>query len=391
METEEKNTEEKIEDIKEITFKDLDLSPEVYDALKKMGVKRPTTVQQKAIPLLMDNMNLIAKAPTGTGKTFAFSIPILEYLNMNVRFIQALILCPTRELALQITSEIKGLAKYIKGFHIASVIGGQSMTTQAEKLKKRPQVVVATPGRLLDLVSRNMIDISRIYTLVLDEADEMLKMGFIRDITKIIEMTPDDKQMALFSATMPREILDITWQFMDGAAEIDVMPKAEDHPDIDEYIIETPGKDKVKVILGILDRKGIKKAIVFCNTKRETEKVAGKLELAGIRCDMLHGSISQGKRNKVMDGYRKGKFDVLVATDVVARGIDVDDIEAVFNYEIPNENEFYLHRIGRTGRAGRSGQAYSLVSFTERARMDEIMRYTRCDPQNLGDGSQFIL
>ena len=365
----------------EISFKDMDLSPEIMDSLRKMGVKRPTTVQQKAIPLLMDNMCLIAKAPTGTGKTFAFSIPILEYLNMNVDFVQALILCPTRELALQIASEIKGLARFIKDFNVCAVIGGQNIRTQENKLKRNPQVVVATPGRLLDLVQRKMIDISGIYTLVLDEADEMLKMGFINDIRKVMALTPKDKQIALFSATMPREILDITWQFMDGAAEIDVMPKAEDHPNIDEYIIEVPEKDKVSSIVSVLDAEHIRKAIVFCNTRTQTEKVLRKLEASGILCGILHGSIGQGGRNRVMDGFRKNKFNVLVATDVVARGIDVDDVEAVFNLDIPNENEFYLHRIGRTGRAGRSGKAFSLVAYMDKPRMEEIIRYTSCNPE----------
>lgn len=369
------------ENNEELSFKDFDLSPEIRDSLRKMGVKRPTTVQQKAIPLLMDDMSLIAKAPTGTGKTFAFAIPILEYLNMQVDFVQALILCPTRELALQIASEIKNLARFIDGFNVCAVIGGQNIKTQQNKLKKNPQVVVATPGRLLDLVGRDMIDISGIYTLVLDEADEMLKMGFIKDIKRIIELTPKDKQMALFSATMPREILDITWQFMEGAAQIDVMPKAEDHPNIDEYIIEVPQKDKVSAIISVLDAENIRKSIVFCNTRTETEKVLRKLETHGISCDILHGSIGQGGRNRVMDGFRKNKFDVLVATDVVARGIDVDDVEAVFNYDIPNENEFYLHRIGRTGRAGRSGKAFSLVAYMDKKRMDEIIRYTACNPE----------
>lgn len=364
----------------EITFEDLDLSPEVMNSLKKMGVKRPTTVQQKAIPLLMDNLSVIAKAPTGTGKTFAFSIPILEYLNMKEKFVQGLILCPTRELALQIAAEIRSLAKFIKGVNVCAIIGGQSMNVQAEKLRKKPQIVVATPGRLLDLVERKLIDISNIYTLVLDEADEMLKMGFIRDIKRVIAITPGDKQIALFSATMPREIQDIIWQFMDGAAEIDVMPKAEDHPDIAEYVVEIPEKDKVKAILSIMEKEQIKKAIVFCNTKMQTEKICCQLELKGLSCQMLHGSIGQGTRNRVMDMYRKNKFDILVATDVIARGIDVDDIEAVFNHDIPNENEFYLHRIGRTARAGKSGKAYSFVSYKERERMDEIIRYTACNP-----------
>ncbi len=364
----------------EISFEELDLSPEIMSSLKKMGVKRPTTVQQKAIPLLMDNMSLIAKAPTGTGKTFAFSIPILEYLNLDADFVQALILAPTRELALQITSEIKTLGRYINGLRICSVIGGQSMKLQGERLAKKPQIVVATPGRLIDLVSRKMVNISDIYTLVLDEADEMLKMGFIKDIRRIMAMTPGDKQIALFSATMPREILDITWQFMHGAAEIDVMPKAEDHPDITEYIINTPEKDKVSVIEAILKKESLRKAIVFCNTKTQTEKVRDVLKERGLSCKLLHGSIGQGTRNRVMDAFRLDKFDILVATDVIARGIDVDDIEVVFNYDIPNDNEFYLHRIGRTGRAGRSGLAFSLISYKERDRMEEIIRYTSSNP-----------
>ena len=365
---------------KELTFDDLGLSPEVMASLRSMGVKRPTTVQQKTIPYLMDNYSVIAKAPTGTGKTFAFAIPILEYLNMDARFIQGLILAPTRELALQIASEIRLLGKNIKGFKVTAVIGGQSINIQKEKLDKHPQVVVATPGRLIDLVTRRMIDISNIYTLVLDEADEMLKMGFIRDVKRIISMTPQDKQMALFSATMPREIQDITWQFMEGAKEIDVMPKAEDHPDIDEYIVNCPEKDKISVITRICAKEDYTKFIVFCNTKDQASRVAARLAHSGVSVQVLHGDISQSKRNKVMDDYRRNRFDCLVGTDVVARGIDVDDIEAVFNYDIPKENELYLHRIGRTARAGKSGAAYSLVSFIEQDRMEEIIRYTAADP-----------
>ena len=355
------------------TFADLDLSPEVMDALKKMGVKRPTTIQQKAIPLLMDNFSVIAKAPTGTGKTFAFGIPILEYLNLDSKFVQALILCPTRELALQITTELKGLAKYIKGFRIAALIGGQSMRLQAEKVQKKPQVI--------DMSQRKLVDISNIYTLVLDEADEMLKMGFINDIRKIMALTPKDKQIALFSATMPREIQNITWEFMSGSAEIDVMPKAEDHPDIDEYIVECPEKDKLKNIVMIMAKEDLRKTIVFCNTKVQTTKVGEQLTAAGVSAKVLHGDCSQRERNRVMDMYRADKFDVLVATDVVARGIDVDDIEAVFNYDIPKENELYLHRIGRTARAGKAGKAFSFVAYLDRPRMEEIIRYTKIDPK----------
>lgn len=364
----------------ELTFKDLDLSPEVMDSLKKMGVKRPTTIQQKAIPLMMDNISVIAKAPTGTGKTFAFGIPIIEYLNLDSKMVQALILCPTRELALQITTELKGLARFIKGFRIASLIGGQSMRLQTERLQKNPQIIVATPGRLIDMVERRLVDISNIYTLVLDEADEMLKMGFISDIRKVMALTPKDKQIALFSATMPREIQNITWQFMQDAAEIDVMPKEEDHPDIDQFIIECPEKDKLNAIVNIMEKENLRKVIVFCNTKTTTSKVGDMLTAKGLSAKVLHGDIGQGARNKVMDQYRADKFDVLVATDVVARGIDVDDIEAIFNYDIPKENELYLHRIGRTARAGKSGKAFSLVAYLDRPRMEEIIRYTKVNP-----------
>ena len=370
-----------MEDEKEITFESMDLSEEILRALRKLKISKPTTVQKKAVPLLMDNYSVIAKAPTGTGKTFAFGIPILEYLNLKEHFVQALILCPTRELAMQIASELRLLAKYIEGVGIVTLIGGQSMRLQQQKLEKGPQLVVATPGRLIDMCDRHMVDISNIYTLVLDEADEMLKMGFINSVKKIIRMTPEDKQMALFSATMPREIQDITWQFMGDAASIDVMPKAEDHPDIDQYVVYCPEKDKLEAITRIMGKEDLRKVIVFCNTKDEASKVAARLAHNGFRTREMHGDIGQGRRTRVMDEYRKNKFDIMVATDVVARGIDVDDIEAVFNYDIPKENELYLHRIGRTGRAGRRGKSFSLVAYLDRTRMDEIVRYTKVELQ----------
>lgn len=367
--------------MRDITFRDMDLSDEIVQALDKMGAVTPTTVQREAIPLLMKDECLIAKAPTGTGKTFAFSIPILEYLDLSSKDIQALILCPTRELALQIASEMKKLGRYIKGFNVCAIIGGQSMKLQAERIAKHPQVVVATPGRLLDLYEKRMIDIRRIYTLVLDEADEMLRMGFIKSVQDIIKITPRDKQMALFSATMPREILNITWTFMQGAKEIDVMPKAEDRPKIDEYMIEVAQKDKALAIVRLMKQYGFSKSIVFCNTKLATGDVYETLKAAGFKCGCLQGDMGQGARNRVMDGFHHGKYEMLVATDVVARGIDVDDVDAVFNYDIPKDNEFYLHRIGRTARAGKTGKAFSLVAYLDKPRMEEIIRYTGANPE----------
>lgn len=358
------------------SLEELDLSPEIMKALSKMHITRPTTVQRLAIPLLMKDECLIAKAPTGTGKTFAFAIPILEYLDLRSKNIQALILAPTRELALQIAAEIKDLGRYIDGLKVCSIIGGQSIKLQLERIAKRPQIVVATPGRLMDLMERRQIDVSQIYTLVLDEADEMLKMGFAKQVNYIMKNTPKDKQIALFSATMPREILNITWTFMQGAKEIDVMPKQEDRPKIDEIYVEISEKDKVSKVLELMEENGFERVIVFCNTKRQTRILYNRLKQQNVRCEMFSGDMGQGARNKIMDAFRKGRIRILIATDVVARGIDVDDIDAVINFDIPTDNEFYLHRIGRTARAGKCGKAFSFVTYTDRERMREIIRYT---------------
>ena len=358
------------------SLEELDLSPEIMKALSKMHITRPTTVQRLAIPLLMKDECLIAKAPTGTGKTFAFAIPILEYLDLRSKNIQALILAPTRELALQIATEIKDLGRYIDGLKVCSIIGGQSIKLQLERIAKRPQIVVATPGRLMDLMERRQIDVSQIYTLVLDEADEMLKMGFAKQVNYIMKNTPKDKQIALFSATMPREILNITWTFMQGAKEIDVMPKQEDRPKIDEIYVEISEKDKVSKVLELMEENGFERVIVFCNTKRQTRILYDRLKVQNVRCEMFSGDMGQGARNKIMDAFRKGRIRILIATDVVARGIDVDDIDAVINFDIPTDNEFYLHRIGRTARAGKCGKAFAFVTYTDRERMREIIRYT---------------
>ena len=351
------------------SFEQMDLSEEVMRALDKMGMKTPTSVQKQAIPLMMDNRCVIAKAPTGTGKTFAFGIPILEYLNMNADFVQALILCPTRELALQICTELRGLGAFIKGLKICGIIGGQKMDKQVQMLKKKPQIVVATPGRLLDHVQHRNIDISNIYTLVLDEADKMLDMGFIKDIRKVMKLTPKDKQIAMFSATMSREVMDITWEYMEGADEIEVAPKEEDMPKISQYILHLEEREKM---------------MAFCNTKTRVRVVTEGIKSLGYKAECLHGDIGQGARNRIMDDFRRGKFNILVATDVAARGIDVSDIDTVFNFEVPNENEYYLHRIGRTGRAGRAGQAFTFVTYGQSPRMDDIIHYTKVATEELG-------
>ncbi|MBO4687064.1 MAG: DEAD/DEAH box helicase [Clostridiales bacterium] len=365
------------------SFDQMDLSPEVMRALEKMGMKTPTSVQKQAIPLMMDNRCVIAKAPTGTGKTFAFGIPILEYLNMDADFVQALILCPTRELALQICTELRGLGAFIKGLKICGIIGGQKMDKQVQMLKKKPQIVVATPGRLLDHVQHRSIDISDIYTLVLDEADKMLDMGFIKDIRKIMKLTPKDKQIAMFSATMSREVMDITWEYMEGADEIEVAPKEEDMPKISQYILHLEERQKMSAFAKIMEQYDCHRVMAFCNTKTRVRIVTEGIKSLGYKAECLHGDIGQGARNRIMEDFRKGKFNILVASDVAARGIDVSDIDTVFNFEVLNENEYYLHRIGRTGRAGRAGQAFTFVTYSQSIRMDDILHYTKVQTKEL--------
>ncbi|MBR5039763.1 MAG: DEAD/DEAH box helicase [Clostridiales bacterium] len=365
------------------SFDQMDLSDEIMRALAKMGMTTPTSVQKQAIPLLMDNHCVIAKAPTGTGKTFAFGIPILEYLNMDADFVQALILCPTRELALQICTELRALGAFIKGLKICGIIGGQKMDKQIQMLKKKPHIVVATPGRLLDHVQHKNINISDIYTLVLDEADKMLDMGFIKDIRKIMKLTPSDKQIAMFSATMSREVMNITWEYMDGADEIEVAPKEEDMPKISQYILHLEEREKMDAFGKLMETYNCNRVMAFCNTKTRVRVVTEGIKRLGYKAECLHGDIGQGARNRIMDDFRKGKFNILVATDVAARGIDVSDIDTVFNFEVPNENEYYLHRIGRTGRAGRAGQAFTFVNYAQSLRMDDILHYTKVSTQEL--------
>lgn len=365
------------------SFEELRLSKEIQKSLADSRVNIPTSVQRKALPPMMEGYNVIAKAPTGTGKTFAFGIPILEYLDMKTTYVQALILAPTRELALQISSELKNLGKYIHGLSVCSLIGGQKLDAQIRKLASKPQVVVATPGRLLDHVSRRTIDITKIHTLILDEADEMLNMGFIKDIRKIMSFTPNDKQIALFSATMSRDVMDISYEYIPRPVEIDVAPKADDMPKIRQFKATVSEKDKLITLVNIIRQKNLTKVMVFCNTKTRVRHVTERVRKAGLSVECLHGDIQQSVRNRIMDEFRQNKFAVLIATDVAARGIDVADIDAVFNYDVPSENEYYLHRIGRTGRAKKEGAAYTLVSYAESAKLDDIIRYTKAEVEEI--------
>lgn len=362
------------------SFEEMDLSKEVLRAIKDMGFTTPSTVQAKTIPLMMSGADVNAIAPTGTGKTCAFGIPMLEYVQLNEPEVQEVVLAPTRELALQIGDELTKLAKYIKGCRIAVLYGGQPIPKQLAALKRKPQILVATPGRLLDHMNRGNVHLNAVHTMVLDEADEMLNMGFVKDVTRIIEATPDERQMVLFSATTNQDVLTIAWKYQHDPIEVTVEATKQDRPQIAQYVITTEQNKKIDHLLYLLDADVYQRVMIFCNTKFMTDRLTERLKKEGYQAECIHGDVKQSQRNVVMNDFRRGKFPILIATDVAARGIDVDDVEAVINFDLPAENEYYLHRIGRTGRAHKHGVSFSLVTFQESVRMDEILKYMIAKP-----------
>ncbi len=362
------------------SFEEMDLSKEVLRAIKDMGFATPSTVQAKTIPLMMSGADVNAIAPTGTGKTCAFGIPMLEYVQLNEPEVQEVVLAPTRELALQIGDELTKLAKYIKGCRIAVLYGGQPIPKQLAALKRKPQILVATPGRLLDHMNRGNVHLNAVHTMVLDEADEMLNMGFVKDVTRIIEATPDERQMVLFSATTNQDVLTIAWKYQHDPIEVTVEATKQDRPQIAQYVISTEQNKKIDHLLYLLDADVYQRVMIFCNTKFMTDRLTERLKKEGYQAECIHGDVKQSQRNVVMNDFRRGKFPILIATDVAARGIDVDDVEAVINFDLPAENEYYLHRIGRTGRAHKHGVSFSLVTFQESVRMDEILKYMIAKP-----------
>lgn len=362
------------------SFEEMDLSKEVLRAIKDMGFTTPSTVQAKTIPLMMSGADVNAIAPTGTGKTCAFGIPMLEYVQLNEPEVQEVVLAPTRELALQIGDELTKLAKYIKGCRIAVLYGGQPIPKQLAALKRKPQILVATPGRLLDHMNRGNVHLNAVHTMVLDEADEMLNMGFVKDVTRIIETTPDERQMVLFSATTNQDVLTIAWKYQHDPIEVTVEATKQDRPQIAQYVISTEQNKKIDHLLYLLDADVYQRVMIFCNTKFMTDRLTERLKKEGYQAECIHGDVKQSQRNVVMNDFRRGKFPILIATDVAARGIDVDDVEAVINFDLPAENEYYLHRIGRTGRAHKHGVSFSLVTFQESVRMDEILKYMIAKP-----------
>lgn len=360
-------------------FEELSLSEQTRNAVADMGFTEMTEVQEKTIPEMMENRDVIAKAPTGTGKTCAFGIPILERIEEESDALQCLILSPTRELTSQIAEELRALAKYRPNVRIVSIYGGQAMDRQMKHLRRKPQIIVATPGRLIDHMRRKTIKLHSLKTVVLDEADEMLDMGFIKDVTGILDRCPKKKQVVMFSATISREVMDVSWLYQRDVVEITVLPKEESKPKIAQYSLQAEGEQKIFDLVRMIKQADWQRVMVFCNTKYMADRLAKRLKAREIDADCLHGDMSQGVRNKVMRAFKEGKLSVLVATDVAARGIDVEDIDAVINFDIPKDNASYLHRIGRTGRAKKEGAAYSFVSITEQGRLDEIMRWTKTE------------
>ena len=360
-----------------ITFQDLGLSEAMLKALEKKGYGYPTTIQAEAIPHFMQWRDVIAKAPTGTGKTFAFGIPMIEHVDASSDAVQGLILAPTRELAIQIGDELRGLLTYYNGIRVAVLYGGAGIGGQIRQLEKKPQIVVATPGRLMDHYNRKTIRLDKIQTVVLDEADRMLDMGFFKDVTRIIEKVKNRKNLGLFSATISQEVMTVSWMYQRDEVEITVEPKQEDRPDIDQYCMTVTPLEKAETTLRLIKTQGYERVMIFCNTKHMCQRLCDDFQRAGLDCECIHGDIKQSLREKTMQRYRDGKLAVLIATDVASRGIDVDDVDCVINFDVPEENEYYVHRIGRTGRAKRKGVAWSIIgNFPEKAKLDEIAKYS---------------
>ena len=361
-----------------VTFKDLGLSDAMLKALEQKGYGWPTTIQAEAIPHFMNWKDVIAKAPTGTGKTFAFGIPMIEHIDAELEAVQGLILAPTRELAIQIGDELRSLLTYYQGIRVAVLYGGAGIGGQIKQLERKPQIVVATPGRLMDHYNRKTIRLDKIQTVVLDEADRMLDMGFFKDVTRIIDKVKNRKNLGLFSATISQEVMTVSWMYQRDEVEITVEPKQEDRPDIDQYSLTVSPLQKAETTLRLIRSQGYERVMIFCNTKHMCQRLSDDFKRAGLDCDCIHGDIKQSLREKTMQRYRDGKLQVLIATDVASRGIDVDDVDCVINFDVPDENEYYVHRIGRTGRAKRKGVAWSIIgNFPEKAKLDEICKF--CD------------
>lgn len=360
-----------------MTFEEMCLDTRIMRAIAEMGFEQPSPIQAQSIPIAVEGKDMIGQARTGTGKTASFGILMLQRINPKDKNLQAIVLCPTRELAIQSANEIRKLAKFLYGIKVLPIYGGQEISKQIRSLKGGVQIVIGTPGRVMDHLRRHTLKPQTVDIVVLDEADEMLNMGFREDIETILGQLPEERQTMLFSATMPKPILEIAKRYLHEPEIVKVIQKELTVPKIEQYYYEVNPRKKNEVLSRLLDMYDPSLSLVFCNTKRKVDELVADLKGRGYFAEGLHGDMKQSQRDRVMNGFRNGRTDILVATDVAARGIDVDDVEAVFNYDVPQDDEYYVHRIGRTGRAGREGRAFTLVVGKEIYKLKDIQRYCK--------------
>ena len=358
-------------------FDELNIDERILRAIEDMGFEETSPIQTQAIPAVCEGIDVVGQAQTGTGKTAAYTIPMLMKIDPQIKKPQAIVLCPTRELAVQVAEEIRKLAKYMSDIKVLPVYGGQEIVRQIKSLKTGVQIIVGTPGRVMDHMRRKTVKFDNINMVILDEADEMLDMGFREDMETILTETPEDRQTVMFSATMPKAIMDIARNFQKDARIIKVVRKELTVSNIEQFYYEVRPNNKTEVLCRLIDIYNPRLSVVFCNTKRQVDELISELKGRGYFADGIHGDMKQQQRDRVMDDFRSGKVDILIATDVAARGIDVDDVDMVFNYDIPQDEEYYVHRIGRTGRAGRSGMALSFISGKEVYKLKDIERYCK--------------
>src|ERR1043166_4666157 len=357
-------------------FAELGISADLLKAIDKLGFEQASPIQPEAIPLLMTGRDVVGQSQTGSGKTLAFAVPAVEKINPQERTVQLLMLCPTCELAVQVAEEVHKLALFKRGLQALPIYGGQSYERQFFGLKRGPQIVIGTPGRVMDHMRRGTLRLDKVQMLVLDEADVMLDMGFRDDIEEILKSVPAERQTVFFSATLPRPIQDLIRRYSRDPQTVRIEQKALTVPTIEQVYYEVDRRFKIELLTRLIDIHDLKLGIIFCNTKRMVDDLVDHLEAAGYMADRLHGDMTQNMRDRVMNKFRKSGLEFLVATDIAARGIDVDDVQVVFNYDLPYDGEDYVHRIGRTGRAGRSGRAISFVSGRELFQIRNIERYT---------------
>lgn len=361
----------------QIRFDSLPFSEGILAAVNEMGFEFASPIQSEAIPFILEGRDVIGQAQTGTGKTAAFGIPMIEHVAPFEKYVQAIVLCPTRELALQVTEELKKLSKFTKGVWVTTVYGGDSIERQIKSLKAGANIVVGTPGRVIDLIERRALKLSQASMIVLDEADEMLDMGFREDIESILQEIPEERQVVLFSATMSKPIMALTNRYLINPKLVKVVKNEITNVNIEQLYFDVKGRAKMEVTTRLIDFYNLKLVLIFCNQKKRVDEVVEELVMRGYAAEGLHGDLRQSQRTQVMNRFRNGNVGFLVATDVAARGLDVENVDAVINYDIPLDEEYYVHRIGRTGRAGKFGKAFTLVVGSERNRLREIMNYTK--------------